>query len=74
MALTLTIILTCLVLSNLSRKMGKRGTVMGGTTEFVFGWYACRDGVGTMLRRRRSRRKKQLRLKLSVRDAEGCRS
>jgi hypothetical protein len=29
--------------------------------------------VGTMLRRRRSRRKKQLRLKLFVRDAEGCR-
>jgi hypothetical protein len=30
--------------------------------------------VGTMLRRRRSCRKKQFRLKLSVRDAEGCRS
>jgi hypothetical protein len=30
--------------------------------------------VGTMLRRRRSCGKKQLRLKLSVRDAEGCRS
>jgi PleD family two-component response regulator len=30
--------------------------------------------VGTMLRRRRSCRKKQLRLKLSTRDAEGCRS
>jgi hypothetical protein len=28
--------------------------------------------VGTMLRRRRSCRKKQLRLKLSVRDAEGA--
>jgi hypothetical protein len=31
-------------------------------------------GVGTMLRRRRSCRKKQLRLKLSIRDAEGYRS
>jgi hypothetical protein len=31
-------------------------------------------GVGTMLRRRRSCRKKQFRLKLSVRNAEGCRS
>jgi hypothetical protein len=30
--------------------------------------------VGTMLRRRRSCRKKQLRLKLFVCDAEGCRS
>jgi hypothetical protein len=30
--------------------------------------------VGTMLRRRRSCRKKQLRLKLSARDVEGCRS
>jgi hypothetical protein len=30
--------------------------------------------VGTMLRRRRSCRKKQLRLKLSVRNAEGYRS
>jgi hypothetical protein len=30
--------------------------------------------VGIMLRRRRSCRKKQLRLKLSTRDAEGCRS
>ena len=36
----------------------------------------AREGatVGTMLRRRRSCRTKQLRLKLSVRDAEGCRS
>jgi hypothetical protein len=33
-----------------------------------------RATVGTMLRRRRSCRKKQLRLKLSTRDAEGCRS
>jgi hypothetical protein len=33
-----------------------------------------KDDVGTMLHRRRSCRKKQLRLKLSVRDAEGCRS
>jgi hypothetical protein len=31
-------------------------------------------GVGTMLRRRRSCRKKQLRLKLLVRDAEGATS
>jgi hypothetical protein len=30
--------------------------------------------VGTVLRRRRSYRKKQLRMKLSTRDAEGCRS
>jgi hypothetical protein len=30
--------------------------------------------VGTMLRRRRSYRKKQLRLKLLVRDAEGATS
>jgi hypothetical protein len=29
------------------------------------------DGVGTMLRRRRSCRKRQLRLKLPVRDAKG---
>jgi hypothetical protein len=33
-----------------------------------------KEPVGTMLRRRRSCRKKQLRLKLSTRDAEGCRS
>jgi hypothetical protein len=33
--------------------------------------HATAAGVGTMLRRRRSCRKKQLRLRLLVRDAEG---
>jgi hypothetical protein len=42
--------------------------------EFVGGEYSDLLTVGTMLRRRRSCGKKQLRLKLSVRDAEGCRS
>jgi hypothetical protein len=50
------------------------GNISGKNLRGSLGKYLGSISVGTMLRRRRSCRKKQLRLKLSVRDAEGCRS
>jgi hypothetical protein len=47
MAVTLTIILMCLVLSNISRKMGKRGTVMGVQLSLFLGGMLVKMAMGT---------------------------
>jgi hypothetical protein len=56
---------TCLCVTSCWEDHGNMTVILGIVEEHISAY------VGTMLRRRRSCRKRQLRLKLLVRDAEG---